>query len=63
MPAPLDFKDLVVVISGGGGGLGRSYSLYYGKSGAKVVVNDVSQQHAQKVVDEVKAGESIITGL
>lgn len=33
------------------------YSLYYGKNGAKVVVNDVSQQNAQKVVDEVKAGE------
>lgn len=37
--------------------LSYSYSLYYGKNGGKVVVNDVSQQNAQKVVDEVKAGE------
>ena len=55
MSAPLDFKDLVVIVTGGGGGLGRAYSHMYGKGGAKVVVNDVSQQNAQKVVDEVKA--------
>ncbi|TXT13599.1 hypothetical protein VHUM_00966 [Vanrija humicola] len=55
--APLDFKDLVVLITGAGGGIGRAYSLFFGSRGAKVVVNDVALAPAQKVVDEiVKAG-------
>ncbi|KLT40068.1 NAD(P)-binding protein [Cutaneotrichosporon oleaginosum] len=53
--ASLDFKDLVVLITGAGGGIGAGYSHFYGARGAKVVVNDVSAQSAQKVVDEIKA--------
>ena len=34
------------------------YALYFGSRGAKVVVNDVSQEAAQKVVDEIKQGQS-----
>jgi len=33
--------------------------LYFGSRGAKVVVNDVSQEAAQKVVDEIKQGEPL----
>jgi multifunctional beta-oxidation protein len=51
---PLDFKDLVVIITGGGGGLGRAYAHMYAKGKAKVVINDVSQANADKVVAEVK---------
>lgn len=54
--AALDFKDLVVLITGAGGGIGRAYSHFYGSRGAKVVVNDVSDKAAQKVVDEIKSG-------
>ncbi|BEI82068.1 hypothetical protein CcaverHIS002_0212280 [Cutaneotrichosporon cavernicola] len=50
----LDFKDLVVVITGGGGALGRSYALMYGRGGGKVVINDVSQEAAEKVAAEVR---------
>ncbi|TIC14261.1 succinate dehydrogenase [Wallemia mellicola] len=47
-------EDKVVVITGAGGGLGRTYSLLFAKRGAKVVVNDVSIKAAQAVVDEIK---------
>lgn len=55
---PLDFKDLVVIITGGGGGLGRAYAHMYAKGKAKVVINDVSQANADKVVAEVKKRKS-----
>lgn len=55
MSDKLDFKDLVVLVTGAGSGIGKVYSQFYAKRGAKVVVNDVSAQAAQKVVDEIKA--------
>ena len=47
----IDFKDLVVIITGAGGGLGRAYALEYAKRGAKVVVNDLGNPDA--VVEEI----------
>ncbi|KAG7089759.1 hypothetical protein E1B28_011413 [Marasmius oreades] len=53
----LSFKGHTVVITGGGGGLGKAYSLLFSAHGASVVVNDFNGEAAQKVVDEiVKAG-------
>ncbi|CAK5268736.1 unnamed protein product [Mycena citricolor] len=53
----LSFKGQTVVITGAGGGLGKSYSLAFAARGANVVVNDFNKDAAQKVVDEiVKAG-------
>jgi NAD(P)-dependent dehydrogenase (short-subunit alcohol dehydrogenase family) len=60
----------VVVVTGAGGGIGRSHALLFAKEGAKVVVNDlggsrdgsgVSAGPAQSVVDEIKAagGEAV----
>ena len=60
----------VVVVTGAGGGIGRSHALLFAKEGAKVVVNDLggsrdgsgtSAGPAQQVVDEIKAagGEAI----
>lgn len=51
------FDDQTVIVTGAGGGLGRSYALMFARLGANVVVNDVSEKGAQGVVDEIVKGE------
>lgn len=48
----ISFKGKVVVVTGAGGGLGRSYALQFAKLGAKLVINDVG--NPDNVVAEVK---------
>lgn len=45
-----------MIVTGAGAGLGRAYSLMYGKLGANVVVNDVSEKGAKAVVNEIVNG-------
>jgi NAD(P)-dependent dehydrogenase (short-subunit alcohol dehydrogenase family) len=49
------------MVTGAGGGLGRAHALYLAAQGAKVVVNDLSEDGARSVVDEIKAagGEAL----
>lgn len=56
-----ELKDKVAVITGAQRGMGRSHALKLAKSGAKVVVSDISLEGCQKVVDEIKGagGEAI----
>lgn len=53
------FDGKTVIITGAGAGLGRAYAHMYGRLGANVVVNDVSEKGAKSVVDEITRSKAI----
>ncbi|MQY09448.1 SDR family NAD(P)-dependent oxidoreductase [Actinomadura macrotermitis] len=51
----MNLKDTVAIVTGAGKGLGRSYALALAGAGAAVVVNDVDDAAAERVVKEIAA--------
>ena len=49
-------KNRTVIVTGGGGGLGRAYALALGAEGASVVICDINEQTATEVAADIKAG-------
>ena len=52
----------VAIITGAGGGLGAAHAKVFASEGCAVVVNDINEEAAQKVVDEITAagGKAIV---
>lgn len=51
----IDLTGRVAIVTGAGGGLGRSHALALASYGARVVVNDMSAEGAEAVVKEIRA--------
>lgn len=51
----IDLSRRVAIVTGAGGGLGRSHALALARHGARVVVNDLSEAGAASVVAEIVA--------
>jgi len=57
----MQLDNQVVIITGSGRGIGRSLALEMARAGAKVVINDLDEEVAVSVVDEIKneGGEAV----
>ncbi len=51
----IDLKGRNAVVTGAGGGLGRSHALALARHGARVLVNDLSAENAEAVATEIRA--------
>lgn len=61
----MDFKDQVVILTGGGSGIGAAAAHRFGALNARVIVSDINKGEAESVVGEIneKGGnaEAIVT--
>ncbi|MBD3188817.1 SDR family oxidoreductase [Candidatus Bathyarchaeota archaeon] len=57
----MDFKDKVVLVTGGASGIGKETALQFASHGANVAIFDIDQEEIEKTHEELKAqgGEAI----
>jgi len=49
----MDFKDKVVIVTGGGSGIGKATAQLFGQHGAIVIVSDINGENAKAVADAI----------
>ena len=59
MTDTIRFDGQVVIVTGAARGIGREHALLLGSRGATVVVNDVSQTHADRTVADIVAAGGV----
>ena len=50
-----ELEDRVVLVTGAGRGIGRGIALAFAEHGARVLVNDLTDEHARETVEAVRA--------
>ena len=53
----MEFKEKVVLVTGGSSGIGKAACIGFAAQGADVVVADLNEEEGEKVVQEIKASE------
>lgn len=51
----MTLKNRVAIVTGAGGGLGRSHALFLASRGARIVINDMNGENAKRVADEIRS--------
>jgi NAD(P)-dependent dehydrogenase (short-subunit alcohol dehydrogenase family) len=59
----MTLQGRVGIVTGAGGGLGRQHALYLARKGARIIVNDLSQDAADAVAAEIVAAGGEATGI